>query len=88
MDERTVQIDATMTIGRYMTARFTTLKPPMDKVINPITALRMLTVSQWAYFMVSLNSKLGVFHLLLMVSVVSVRGSSWILLIFSSFPFP
>ncbi|KAJ5613345.1 sugar transporter family protein [Penicillium lagena] len=51
MDERTIQTDATMTIGRYMAARFTTLKPPMDKVINPITALRMLTASQWACFL-------------------------------------
>lgn len=38
----------------YLLSRFSTLKPPMDKVVNPITALRMLNREQWTFFLVRL----------------------------------
>lgn len=39
-----------MSIGRYFATRLSTLKPPMEKVENPITLLRMLSVKQWLFF--------------------------------------
>ncbi|KAM4056619.1 major facilitator superfamily protein [Hirsutella rhossiliensis] len=39
------------TISGYLASRFSTLKPPMDKVINPITAMKMLNREQWTFFL-------------------------------------
>ena len=41
-----------MSIGRYFATRFSTLKPPMAKVANPITLLASLNRSQWLFFLV------------------------------------
>ncbi|TWU78543.1 hypothetical protein ED733_002418 [Metarhizium rileyi] len=35
---------------QYISSRFTTLEPPMDRVVNPIKALRMLNCEQWNFF--------------------------------------
>lgn len=40
-----------MSIGRYLATRFSTLKPPMDKVENPITVLGLLSLKQWLFFL-------------------------------------
>lgn len=40
-----------MGVGRYLATRFSTLKPPMDKVENPITVLRLLSSKQWLFFL-------------------------------------
>jgi SHS family lactate transporter-like MFS transporter len=40
-----------MSAGRYLATRFSTLKPPMDKVENPITVLRLLSSKQWLFFL-------------------------------------
>lgn len=42
-----------MSAGRYIATRISTLKPPMDKVQNPITLLRMLNTQQWLFFFVA-----------------------------------
>ena len=42
-----------MGVGRYLATRFSTLKPPMDKVENPITVLRLLNTMQWLNFFVA-----------------------------------
>jgi SHS family lactate transporter-like MFS transporter len=42
----------TMTIGKYAATRFSTLKPPMLQVDNPIRLLGMLTGKQWLFFLV------------------------------------
>ena len=42
-----------MGVGRYLATRFSTLKPPMDKVENPITVLRLLNTKQWLNFLVA-----------------------------------
>jgi SHS family lactate transporter-like MFS transporter len=39
-----------MSAGRYLATRFSSLKPPMDKVENPITVLRLLSSKQWLFF--------------------------------------
>jgi hypothetical protein len=39
-----------MGIGKYLATRFTTLKPPMDKVENPFTLLASLNTKQWLFF--------------------------------------
>jgi hypothetical protein len=39
-----------MSAGRYLATRLSTLKPPMDKVENPITVLRLLSSKQWLFF--------------------------------------
>ena len=44
------QPEENMSAGRYLATRFTTLKPPMDKVENPITLLRSLNTKQWLFF--------------------------------------
>ena len=41
-----------MSIGRYLGTRFSTLKPPMHGVPNPIRLLRMLNTQQWLFFLV------------------------------------
>lgn len=42
-----------MSMGQYITSRFSSLKPPMAKAPNPIAILRSLTGRQWAFFMVA-----------------------------------
>lgn len=42
-----------MSAGRYMATRFTTLKPAMAKVQNPIALLRLLNLQQWMFFLVA-----------------------------------
>ncbi|RGP80161.1 mfs shs lactate transporter [Fusarium longipes] len=42
-----------MSPGRYLATRFSTLKPPMHNVPNPIKLLRMLNSQQWAFFFVA-----------------------------------
>ncbi|KAL3462637.1 major facilitator superfamily domain-containing protein [Aspergillus heterothallicus] len=39
-----------MSVMRYVRSRFATLKPPMDRVANPIKALRVVTKEQWLFF--------------------------------------
>ncbi|KAF2762271.1 sugar transporter family protein [Pseudovirgaria hyperparasitica] len=40
-------------VGRYLATRIPTLKPPMDKLENPITLLRLLNKQQWMFFAVA-----------------------------------
>lgn len=40
-----------MSIGRYLATRLSTLKPPMERVENPIKLLRMLNGKQWLFFL-------------------------------------
>jgi MFS transporter, SHS family, lactate transporter len=40
-----------MSAGRYLATRFSTLKPPMDKVANPISLLGTLTLKNWLMFL-------------------------------------
>lgn len=42
-----------MSASQYIKTRFTTLKPPMLNVPNPIKLLRMLNRQQWAFFAVA-----------------------------------
>ncbi|KAF5025951.1 hypothetical protein F66182_1986 [Fusarium sp. NRRL 66182] len=42
-----------MSPSRYIATRFSSLKPPMHNVPNPITLLRMLNSQQWAFFCVA-----------------------------------
>jgi SHS family lactate transporter-like MFS transporter len=42
-----------MSIARYIATRIPTLKPPMAKVQNPITLLRLLNLQQWMFFLVA-----------------------------------
>lgn len=42
-----------MSAGTYIKTRFSTLKPPMLNIPNPIKLLRMLTRMQWAFFAVA-----------------------------------
>lgn len=42
-----------MSAGSYIKSRFTTLKPPMTRLANPITLLRMLTLSNWLNFLLA-----------------------------------
>jgi len=42
-----------MSAGRYLATRLSTLKPPMDKVENPITVLGLLNTKQWLFFLCS-----------------------------------
>lgn len=42
-----------MSAGRYLATRFITLKPPMQKLENPITLLRLLNTKQWLFFLCS-----------------------------------
>lgn len=45
--------NAKVSIGRYLATRLPTLKPPMDKVENPLTLLLMLNFKQWMFFLVA-----------------------------------
>ncbi|KAK5109633.1 hypothetical protein LTR62_006870 [Meristemomyces frigidus] len=40
-----------MSAGRYLATRLSTLKPPMDKVENPISLLSSLTLKNWLMFL-------------------------------------
>lgn len=40
-----------MSAGRYLATRFSTLKPPMDRVENPFKLLAMLNGKQWLFFL-------------------------------------
>lgn len=42
-----------MSAGKYLATRITTLKPPMNKVANPIALLRLLNGQQWLFFLVA-----------------------------------
>ncbi|KAG8673345.1 hypothetical protein FPOAC1_006657 [Fusarium poae] len=42
-----------MSPGRYIATRFSSLKPPMHNVPNPIKLLRMLNSQQWAFFFIA-----------------------------------
>lgn len=42
-----------MSAGRYLATRFSTLKPPMDKVENPFKLLASLNSKQWLFFSVA-----------------------------------
>lgn len=42
-----------MSIGRYLATRLSTLKPPMDRLQNPISLLRLLNFKQWMFFLVA-----------------------------------
>lgn len=42
-----------MSIARYAATRITTLKPPMEKVQNPFSLLRLLNFQQWMFFLVA-----------------------------------
>lgn len=44
--------DRTMTVGRYIATRLSSLKPPMDRVENPIKLLMLLNTKQWLFFLV------------------------------------
>lgn len=39
-----------MSTGRYIATRFSSLKPPMDKIENPFTLLGLLNTKQWLFF--------------------------------------
>ncbi|OQO07256.1 hypothetical protein B0A48_07826 [Cryoendolithus antarcticus] len=43
-------VEDDMSWGKYLATRITTLKPPMDKVENPLTLLRLLSTKQWLFF--------------------------------------
>ncbi|KAK8159424.1 major facilitator superfamily [Phyllosticta citrichinensis] len=42
-----------MSVGRYISTRSSSLKPPMHKAPNPITLLRLLNTRQWLFFLVA-----------------------------------
>lgn len=42
-----------MSTDRYLATRIPSLKPPMDRLQNPITLLRMLSGKHWAQFAVA-----------------------------------
>lgn len=44
-----------MTVGRYIATRFSSLKPPMNKVPNPFSALGELNKAQWLNFLVGFS---------------------------------
>ena len=41
-----------MSAGRYLATRLPTLKPPMNKIPNPISLLRLLNTQQWMFFLI------------------------------------
>ncbi|PHH90534.1 hypothetical protein CDD83_3376 [Cordyceps sp. RAO-2017] len=41
------------TVCRYLASRLPTLKPPMDRMVNPIKAMRSLNKEQWTFFAVA-----------------------------------
>lgn len=42
-----------MSVGRYLSTRFSTLKPPMNKAPNPFAALALLNKQQWLFFAIA-----------------------------------
>lgn len=42
-----------MSVGRYLATRFSTLKPPMDKIENPFSLLASLSLKNWLFFLCS-----------------------------------
>jgi len=42
-----------MSVGNYLKTRFTSLKPPMTPLPNPISCLAMLNTQQWLFFAVA-----------------------------------
>jgi SHS family lactate transporter-like MFS transporter len=42
-----------MSVGRYISTRIPSLKPPMTKVSNPIRLLSLLNLQQWLFFLVA-----------------------------------
>lgn len=40
-------------VGQYIATRFSTLKPKMARVDNPIKLLRMLNKQQWMFFAIA-----------------------------------
>ncbi|KAF2789901.1 sugar transporter family protein, partial [Melanomma pulvis-pyrius CBS 109.77] len=42
-----------MSVGRYVSTRISSLKPPMTRVQNPISLLRLLNTQQWLFFLVA-----------------------------------
>jgi SHS family lactate transporter-like MFS transporter len=44
--------DEHMGIARYLATRLSTLKPPMNKVSNPFSALMLLNKQQWLFVIV------------------------------------
>ena len=50
--EHVTEHEPSMGVGEYIATRFSTLKPPMAKVPNPISLLASLNRSQWLFFMV------------------------------------
>ncbi|KAH7371074.1 carboxylic acid transporter protein-like protein [Pyrenochaeta sp. MPI-SDFR-AT-0127] len=48
-----IQSTEKLTAGRYLTSRFSTLKPAFDEVANPIALLRLLNLQQWLFFLVA-----------------------------------
>lgn len=42
-----------MSVGRYLSTRLSTLKPPMTKAPNPIRLFRLLNLQQWLFFLVA-----------------------------------
>jgi SHS family lactate transporter-like MFS transporter len=51
--EAQADIESKMSAGEYLVSRVTTLKPPMEKLPNPFTALRQLNKMQWLNFAVA-----------------------------------
>lgn len=52
-DDTSLPASEKMSVGRYLATRLSTLKPPMDRVENPIKLLGMLTTRQWMYWLVA-----------------------------------
>jgi SHS family lactate transporter-like MFS transporter len=44
--------EESMSAGRYLATRFSTLKPPMNKAPNPFRLVAMLNRRQWAFFFI------------------------------------
>lgn len=42
-----------MSAGRYIATRISSLKPPMTKVKNPFSLLKLLNLQQWLFFLVA-----------------------------------
>jgi len=45
--------DMHMSAGRYIATRFSSLKPPLTPLPNPIRVLRLLNKQQWLFFLVA-----------------------------------
>lgn len=62
-----------MSAGQYIASRFSSLKPPMSKLPNPFSLLRMLNGHHWAFFMVAFFAwvcgDLGLIHPLMPICV-------------------